>query len=537
MRKRSVVAFSVMLVALMAIIIRVLELSQGGLSEAADQQSSLTITVANVRGTIYDRNMNPLVNRTSRYRACVAGFPEAIAAVAPVLDEKAMAELEERLRTNRPAVVSLDRAVSYTDGLALFQVAERYGENLLAPHLLGYLDGDGLHGVTGIEQAFDDYLIEHSGKATVTYKVDAAGRPLQGEQMEITNTLKEARAGVVLTLDRDIQRIAEAAAKKYIQRGAVVVMEPDTGRILAMTSVPDYQPGTVADCLEAEDAPLLNRALCNYNCGSVFKITALAAALEGGLAPEWRYTCTGQVVVGSNTFHCHHRLGHGQLDMAGGFSVSCNPYFIQLMQTAGGQALYRMSTLLGFDRSLVLAQGIQTARAMLPAEEELLSPAAVANLSIGQGSLLASPVHIAQIVAAVVNDGQLIRPTVLLGYADKEGTLVEEKPAAPQTAFSPETAATIRDMMVKVVQEGTGQAALPAYGGAGGKTGTAETGWLQDGKTVVQSWFAGYYPEEEPRYIMAIIAEDTNNTGSKAAPVFKQICDKIYDLEQSRISA
>ena len=537
MRKRSVATFSCMLVALMAVIIRVLELSQGGLSEAADQQSSLTITVANVRGTIYDRNMKPLVNRQTSYRACVAGFPEAIAAVAPELDEEAMAELEERLRTNRPAVVSLEKPVTYTDGLALFQVPERYSGSLLAPHLLGYLDGDGLHGVTGIEQAFDEYLTEHSGKATVTYKVDAAGRPLQGEKMEISSTLQEAKAGVVLTLDQDIQRIAEDAANKYIQRGAVVVMEPATGRILAMASLPDFQPDTVADCLEAEDAPLLNRALCNYNCGSVFKIASLAAALEQGLSPDTSYNCTGQVVIGNNTIHCHNRLGHGTLNMTEGFSTSCNPYFIQLMQAAGGRALYRMSTLLGFDRSLVLANGIQTARAVLPAEEELLSPAAVANLSFGQGSLLASPVHIAQMVAAVVNDGQVIRPTVLLGYADKEGNLTEEEPAAPQTAFSAQTAATIRGMMAKVVEEGTGQSALPAYGGAGGKTGTAETGWVQSDKAVVQSWFAGYYPEEEPRYVMAVIAEDTNNTGSKAAPVFKQICDKIYELEQSRANA
>ena len=89
-------------------------------------------------------------------------------------------------------------------------------------------------------------------------------------------------------------------------------------------------------------------------------------------------------------------------------------------------------------------------------------------------------------------------------------------------------------MMVKVVEEGTGKSALPAYGGAGGKTGTAETGWEQKDKAVVQGWFAGYYPAEEPRYVMAVIAEDTNNTGSKAAPVFKEICDKIYELEQSR---
>ena len=163
-------------------------------NKAITQQTREISSTAN-RGTIYDRNMKPLVNRQTSYRACVAGFPEAIAAVAPELDEEAMAELEERLRTNRPAVVSLEKPVTYTDGLALFQVPERYSGSLLAPHLLGYLDGDGLHGVTGIEQAFDEYLTEHSGKATVTYKVDAAGRPLQGEKWRSAARCRRPRRG------------------------------------------------------------------------------------------------------------------------------------------------------------------------------------------------------------------------------------------------------------------------------------------------------------------------------------------------------
>ena len=113
----------------------------------------------------------------------------------------------------------------------------------------------------------------------------------------------------MLTLDQDIQRIAETAAKKSIQRGAVVVMEPATGRILAMVSLPSFQPDTVARYLDSEDAPLLNRALCNYNCGSVFKITSLATALEQGISPDTCYTCSGQLVIGENKFPCHNRLG------------------------------------------------------------------------------------------------------------------------------------------------------------------------------------------------------------------------------------
>lgn len=535
MKKRTVFAFSGMLILMMGIMIRVFELASEGLSQAADQQSSVTVTVANARATIYDRNMQPLVNRRSEYRVSVAAFPEAVAAIAPYLDDQAMTALTERLQSNRPAVVTLDEAAAPAEGLKVFQVPRRYSGSLLSPHLMGYLDGDDLHGVTGIEKIFDEYLIEHGGKATVTYKVDASGRPLRGEKTEVVNTLDEAKAGVVLTLDEDIQRLVESVAKKYITRGAVVVMEPKTGAILSMASLPSYQPDTVADQLDREDSPLLNRALCNYNLGSVFKIVSAATALEKNLPLSTSYNCDGSVNISGVTFHCHNRLGHGSMNMITGFAQSCNPYFIQLMQGAGGNALYTMASLMGFDRSIILAEGLKTARAVLPSLDELQSPATLANLSFGQGTLLATPVHIAQMVSAVVNDGKIQRPTILKGYADKDGNITEEALSPVQTAFSKKTAETLRQLMVEVVENGTGNTAKPEFGGAGGKTGTAETGWKsENGKPVVQSWFAGYYPAEDPKYVIAVLAEDSNGTGGKSSPVFKEICDGIYLLEQAQ---
>lgn len=528
MHKRTVFVFSGLLVIMLGMMLRVFGLAGEGLSKAAEQQGSMTVTVANVRATIYDRNMEALVNDQQEYRASVAAFPGAIAAVSPQLDNAALEELTERLQGNRPAVVSLDYPVSPTEGVSLFQIPERYSSMVLAPHLLGYLDGDGLHGVTGIEAAFDEYLNEHAGKATVTYTVDASGRPLPGEAPVVTNTLDEAKAGVVLTLDKQIQLIAEQVAKKYVKRGAVVVMEPKTGRILAMVSLPTYQPDTVADKLDREDSPLLNRALCNYNCGSVFKIVSAAAALEKGIPTSTQFTCKGKLQIGSDPFHCHNRLGHGTLNMFQGFAESCNPYFIQLMQQAGGDSLYNMATLMGFDRSLILAEGVKTARAILPSLDELQSPAAVANLSFGQGTLLATPVHIAQMVAAVVNDGQIMRPTILTGYADKEGNITEEVLFPAQTAFSKQTAQTLRELMINVVEEGTGKSGCPEYGGAGAKTGTAETGWMENDKQVVQSWYAGFYPAENPQYVVTVLAENATNTDAKSAPVFKEICDELF---------
>lgn len=536
MKKRALVLFTLLLFILSGVVLQVYRLSDAYLSQAADQQGSVTVKVANSRGTIYDAQLRPLTNAGEEYRLSVTPSPEAIAALSGMLDEEQLAAVSERLQSGKPAVVTLPEIPANLEGSLLFKVPVRYGGRLLAPHLLGYMDGDGLHGLTGVELAFDEYLNSCGGQASVTYSVDAMGKPLQGIAPQVVNTLADAKAGVVLTIDQDIQKIAEEAAKRYMTKGAVVVMEPATGRIAAMVSLPDFQPGTVADSLDAADSPLLNRALCNYNLGSVFKITSAAAALEKGIPISTAFPCNGSVTIGNVTFHCHNRLGHGTLNMQDGFAQSCNPYFIQLMQQAGGSALLGMASNLGFDRSLILADGLKTARATLPTAEELLSPAAVGNLAFGQGSLLGTPVHVAQMVAAVVNGGEIIRPTILKGYCDKEGRLSEETIEPEQTVFSKQTAQTLKDLMIYAVKEGTGASAQPTVsaGAAGGKTGTAETGWKSENKAVVQSWFGGFYPAENPKYVIAVIAEDSDNTKGKSSPVFKKICEDIYMLEQAR---
>jgi len=535
MPKRSVIIGALLLAMFSGLMIKIYHLADSGLAQVADQQSTVTVTVATARGTIYDRNMQPLVNTGTQNRVSVAPYPVAVAALSEALAAEEFEALAARLQSGRPVTLTLDRLLAPTEGISQFSVPVRYGEDLAAPHLLGYLDGDELHGVTGIELAFDEYLNSKSGSIKVTYKVDGSGKPLQGIAPEIQNTLDEARAGVVLSIDREIQYITEQAAKKHIDRGAVVVLEPATGQVLAMVSLPDFQQDTLVDALEDERSPLLNRALCNYNCGSVFKIVSAAAALEAGVPLNESYTCKGSINVGGIPFHCHNRLGHGVMSMVSGFAQSCNPYFVHLMQNVGGEALYTMATNLSFDRPLLLAENYKTARAVLPSELELQSPAAVANLSFGQGSLLATPMHIAQMVAAVVNDGEVIQPSVVKGFVDKEGNLEASTVSPAQWAFSEQTARTLRNLMIETVENGTGSGGKPRTGGAGCKTGTAETGWEnEDGSAVVQSWYAGFYPAEQPKYAIVVLAEDAEGTGSQSAPVFRQICDDLYTLALSR---
>lgn len=179
-------------------------------------------------------------------------------------------------------------------------------------------------------------------------------------------------------------------------------------------------------------------------------------------------------------------------------------------------------------------EGLKTAGPCFLRKEDRRSPAEVANLSFGQGSLLATPVHMAQLVGTVVNGGELVRPTLYRGTVDKDGILQEAAPPAPQHAFSENTAAILRQMMAYTIEEGTGTKAKPIEGGAGAKTGTAETGWEEDGQEVIQSWIAGYYPAEDPQYVIVVLEEDADESAAHTSAVFKQLCEEFCMLEKEK---
>ena len=147
---------------------------------------------------------------------------------------------------------------------------------------------------------------------------------------------------------------------------------------------------------------------------------------------------------------------------------------------------------------------------------------------------MATPVHIAQLVATIVNGGEVIAPTLIKGTVDENGEFTEAAVSLPQRVFSEQTAHTIREMMLGVVtDEGTSPDAQPFPEGAGGKSGTAETGWIEDGLEVVQSWFAGYYPADDPKYVVTVLVENRDARGETSAPIFRSICEELYLLDMT----
>lgn len=529
MPKRSVALLAAVLFALSGIMVKLMRLTSGPFSEMSGTYSTVTVTVARGRGTIYDRNLNPLTNTEAEYSAAVIAQPEAMAALSKTLPSSEWEQVSASLQNGKPVTLTSDTTFPIVSGIRQFTVPKRYADRQTAAHVIGYLGDDGLSGACGIEKAFDEELKAASGSITVSYQTDGRGNVLIGGEMQVSNTLFRADAGIALTLDSRLQQLTETIAGNMLHKGAVVILNPASGDVLALAGFPAFSPNDLAAYLERDDAPLFNRALATYNCGSVFKIVSSLAALESGVPLTQSFTCAGALTIGENRVKCHHIFGHGLLDMCGGFAQSCNPYYIQLTRLCGSSPLYRTACLLGFDSPILLADGYSTARATIPTEQVLSQESVLANVSFGQGDLLASPIHVAQMTACVVNGGFYYRPNLYAGAVDANGNLTKNEADPPVRVCSASSAAIVKDMMIAVVENGTGTAAKPKVGGAGGKTGTAETGWVgEDGETMVQGWFTGFYPADDPQYVITVIAEDSGRTGASAASAFAALCDALY---------
>lgn len=530
-KKRIIVLLIIFATFFIAISARLFFLSRssGDYAQAAERHGSYSIKITKTRGTIYDANLKPIVNTTEEYYAAVAPLKNAAsqleALIPHVFDEQLVLSQMEK---GKPFITKVNTGNINAQGIDVAKIKIRYQSDAAAPHIIGYLNSDG-KGISGIEKAYDTVLSQYGGTVTAGFAVDALGRMLEGVPCKITSDGAGSESGgVVLTLDKNIQLFSQKAAEKYLKSGAVVVMDPKNGDILASVSVPEFTQTDLAAAVASKDSAMLNRVFSAYNVGSTFKIAVTSAALESGISTSTTVNCTGKIDVSGRSFKCHKITGHGVLDMCGGLSNSCNPYFITLGRMIGASKIIEMAERYGFGKTQEFAPGIKPSAGMVPNYEKLESPAALANFSIGQGDLMATPIQIARMMCVTANGGYLPTPRLVKGIVnDKLKYVTENLTVQPKKILSDSIAAQINDFLIKTVDVGTGTPAKPAYGGAGGKTATAETGWLKDGKIINQAWFAGFYPAVSPKYVIVVLAEAGSAGGASAGPVFKEIADNL----------
>ena len=528
MSKRSVVSFFVFAVFSALIIFRIAYITDSVYSGVASQKSSRVLTVGQTRGLIYDRNMKPLVNREMHTVLVVNPTAEAVSVLKEQLSESDFEKIREDAEKGKPFLFEFDDYSGDCDDIIAVTVYDRYSENDTAAHIIGYLDSEG-NGISGIEKAFDGILKEYSGSFSVRYNADASGRTLSGIEIEKINNNYASQGGIVLTIDSEIQRICENAMKwNNLEKGAVVVLDATTSEILAMASSPVFDRNNLSASLKNENSPFLNRSLCAYAVGSVFKPVVAAAALENGISIDTSFDCRGYSDVSGVRFNCHNRSGHGVNNMTEAMAVSCNSYFISLGQAVPTEDIISVASALGFGRKTQLCETIVSDSGNLPDADSIDSLPALANISFGQGTLLATPLQIAGAYCAFANGGYYREPHLFKYITDNNGkTVAYYKNEINNKVLPDSVCREIVSMLSETVENGSGKLADPMIGSAAGKTATAETGMTRNGEKIVNTWFAGFYPSDNPEYVIVVFKEDGNSASTDCAPVFRDIADAI----------
>lgn len=495
------------------------------------------------RGEIFDRNGTPLTNTAWHFSIVI--FPAQIKDVNKAARELsdtigiAGVKIESRIREeNRAFKIKTDvdavtaQRINAKNIPGVVAVAERmrYGASSVAAHVVGYINTADNRGMSGIEKYYDE-MLRGSQPDYVAAIVDAGQQVIPGlgyKRLKINES--QGPSNIVLTIDSRIQKIVETIMDKYVHKGAVVIMKPTTGEILAMSSRPNFDANQLGDYLAREDSPLLNRAVASYQPGSVFKLVVAAAALETGIVKLTdEFFDKGYIDVNNLRFKGwdYERGGRGNLTFLDAMAYSSNPVLIEVGLRLGAERMITYGQRLGFGHKTKLNLDGETG-GNLPASDGLY-PGDIANMAIGQGLIEATPVQIAGLISTIVNDGIKVEPYIVSHLTTNEGMVLKKnQPARGARIISRTTAWQLRQMMAAVTQYGTGQAAAVEVYGSAGKTGTAETGRISSsGKSINHAWFAGYAPLDNPQYAVVVFVEEGMSGGDVAAPIFSEILTEV----------
>lgn len=542
---RSIFLFLLIIIAIKLFNIQAITGEQYSTKAALQQTRSRLIY--RERGDILDRNGIMLTGRKTYWQAILQPYtllnnPTDLSTIASILEISPQYLSGELSKNSLPRIFDITsaqaKAISDSTlvGISVIDMRVRNDADTLATHVLGYVDEKGEEGLAGIEKAYQETLIKGGG-VYAGIIADAGDGFMSGFGYRIWNSMNQNKLNVQLTLDYHLQSIVEKTMDRMVDKGAVVILDILTGEILAIASRPNFNPSNINPSLIDDNEPLFNRALGTYTPGSIFKMVTAAAALEDGISADLTFECPGYVDLGGINgikMKCSsfEDGGHGNINMAQAFARSCNSYFINLGLQLGRDKLLDMAVKFGLgSKTGLINQGIEEPAGLLPSFLGQASPAQIGNISIGQGEILISPVHAANMTSVIANGGILNQVSLVKGIVNDKGERIRNINLPTwNRIISKETAAALQGMMLLTVQSGTGKwADIKGHGGSAGKTGSAETGWVKDNRNILHAWFSGYFPIDAPRYSLCVFIEDGKSGSSSAAPIFAEISAQIMD--------
>ena len=544
--------------------------------EASDKNRIRIRPIAAPRGILFDRNGVPLVDNRPAFTlsiiprelddrdvvlgrlATLLGLPyqELVDAVKRVAPDSFLPVRIRRGLTMEDVAKVEEWKVELPGIIVEVEPQRAYPTSRFAAHLLGYVReasdeqmkqgryrrGE-LVGQTGLERLLDEFLRGRDGGERI--EVDAMGRAIRVVQQ----TDPHPGAQVVTTIDRRIQEVAENAMEG--KAGAVVVMDPRNGDVLAMVSTPafpiDQFTGNIErsawlQLVQDPKHPLLNRASqAVYPPGSVFKIILMAAGLqEGSITPMDRVQCPGHFDYGGRTWKDWKKEGHGSVDLRRGIAQSCDVYFYQQGLKIGATAIAKYAKAFGLGSASGMELGTERvglipeprARAKGDRKTRVWTGGDTLNMSIGQGAVLVTPIQVARMMSAVANGGVLWKPRLVqrIERPDQGVVFRDSGHVNGNVELSPVVWALIRDGLWAVVNDaGTGGAARIAGLDVAGKTGTAQI--IANSKSERgedHAWFAAFAPLKEPQAVVVVIVERGGHGGEAAAPIARKIFNAIF---------
>ena len=564
MRISKVRFFLELLFAILLIRLFYLQIAQGGLYYSLSIKNCVRVMpYKGVRGMILDRNGEIIVDNRISHNVSVLpqevrGNSATLDILAALLNESAP-QIKKTIKKDfismsTPVIIArdVDKKTAFLieenklrlPGVIIQDIPKRsYPYHNTASHILGYLSQidrwritklkdygyqiKDIVGFGGIEESLEQVL--HAQDGGIQLQVDHRGR------FKRVLGFRQAKRGndVRLTIDIRIQKVIEDAFSG--KKGAAILMEPDSGRIIALVSSPDFYPdmfleegnaGYINGLLTDTNSPLMNRAISGqYPLGSVFKIVSAVAALENKkITPEKRFFCPGKMFVGLKEFNCWNT--HHSQDLLEAITHSCNVYFYHLALLLGPDTLSEYAAKFGLGKTT----GID-----LPYEASGKVPSVLsrkmklgnwydgdtANFGIGQGDLLVTPIQAVRLIAILANGGKLIKPYII--------ERIEPEEASPGPAsglgLAPKTIKTVIEGLKQVVNAETGTANI-GWGNlkVAGKTGTAQVH-----TKLAHGWFVGFLPYDKPKLVFCFFLEHTGasiHAVMLAQQVFKQLSEE-----------
>ena len=552
--------------------------------ELAANNHQRTIPLRAPRGVMYDREGRVLVrNRSSFTISIVREHTKDLNRTVRVLSEVAgldpkwvQSEVNRHRRepTYQPIVIVNDATLAQVASVVarrldtelpdvvVEEVPTRRYNDQLAAHLFGYVgeasEGEvatggaqsgTIVGKAGIERIYNKLLMGEDGVRRVV--VNSMGREIRtlGELPP-----NEGRR-VQLTIDEDLQSAAEEGFKAAGFNGAAVILDPNSGEVLAFTSMPAYDPNDFASGIDAtiwnslntdKLKPLMNRAIQGtYSPGSIFKIVVATAALEEGvITPDFRVSCGGGATFYGRFFQCWKKGGHGSVNLPHAIEQSCNVFFYTVGNMLGVDKIHKWASLLGLGEKTGIDLPNEIS-GLVPSTEwkrertgEKWYAGETISVSIGQGQVSITPISLAVMMSTVANGGTRYVPHLLKAIDDGNGWKAVPPPAPKsQVRLKPETVEAIHNGLFLVVNgAGTGGRSRIVGKDVSGKTGTAQVISLTGGRQAMghtdrdlrdHGWFVFFAPRDNPQIAGVVFGEHAEH-GASAAPIAKYIMETFF---------